>query len=120
MQGEKLSNNIKDQLESAATEGQLFISAISVWELSLLVQKGRLQLLQDLHSFIEGALENIRCVDLNHKIALASNFLPGEFHADPGDRMIVSTARELKATLVTADEKIIAYAKQGHLNVIAV
>jgi PIN domain nuclease of toxin-antitoxin system len=118
MQGEKLSAKVKDRLESAAAEGQLFISAISVWELSLLVQKGRLELPLSVDRFVDQALENIRCVDVNHKIALSSNLLPGDFHADPGDRMIVATARELMASLVTSDEKIINYGKEGHLNVI--
>ncbi len=120
MQGEKLSIKLKDRLEAAAGEGRLFISAISVWELSMLVHKGRLQLPQNVDRFVEQALENIRCVDINPKIALASNALPGEFHADPGDRMIVATTRELLAHLVTGDEKIIAYGKQGYIKVLPV
>lgn len=118
MQGEKISTKLKDRLEQAAEKGKLTISAISVWELTMLVQKGRIQLSQDIHQFIEQALENIRCINVTASIALTSNFLPETFHADPGDRMIVATARELGAYLVTGDEKILAYAQQGHLKVI--
>ena len=46
---------------------------------------------------------------LSPAIALGAYQLPGEFHSDPADRMIVATARHLNATLVTRDEKIRAY-----------
>jgi PIN domain nuclease of toxin-antitoxin system len=42
-------------------------------------------------------------------IALKSVHLPGQFHKDPADRMIVATARKLAVPLVTKDEKIRAY-----------
>jgi PIN domain nuclease of toxin-antitoxin system len=46
--------------------------------------------------------------------------LPGEFHADPADRILVATARAENATLVTRDEKILAYAQAGHVRVQAI
>lgn len=42
-------------------------------------------------------------------MAVESTRLPGEFHKDPADRMIMALARTLSANLVTADEKIRAY-----------
>ena len=49
--------------------------------------------------------------------ALESSHLPGEFHADPADRILVATARRLDATLITADRKIIEYGKSGFVRI---
>ena len=52
-------------------------------------------------------------------IAIDASYLPGGFHADPMDRMIVATARHLGVPVVTGDRKILAYTEAGHVNVIA-
>ena len=49
------------------------------------------------------------------EIAVESTCLPGELHGDPADRIIAATARELGATLVTADRKLLDYAAAGYL-----
>jgi PIN domain nuclease of toxin-antitoxin system len=51
-------------------------------------------------------------------IAIDASYLPGDFHADPMDRLIVATARHLGVPIVTRDRKIIAYAEAGHVAVI--
>lgn len=56
---------------------------------------------------------------LDGSIAIASTMLPGEFHKDPMDRMLVATARALDCTLMTRDAEILAYAAQGHVKAIA-
>jgi len=53
-------------------------------------------------------------------MAIDACTLPGDFHADPADRILVATARAENATLVTRDEKILAYAQAGHVRVLAV
>nr|WP_302478951.1 type II toxin-antitoxin system VapC family toxin [Burkholderia lata] len=55
-------------------------------------------------------IDGMRFVPVNADIAAKSTDLPGTFHKDPADRMIVATARRLGAPLVTRDEKIRAYA----------
>ena len=55
-------------------------------------------------------IESVRFVPVDTEIATKSVTLPGEFHKDPTDRMIVATARKFGAPLVTKDEKIRAYA----------
>lgn len=47
-----------------------------------------------------------------------SAVLPGSFHGDPADRMIVATARIAGGTLLTFDEEIIPYSKSGHVRVL--
>ena len=60
----------------------------------------------------------IRPVALTASIAIDAYHLPGTFHADPADRMLVATARRLAIPIVTRDRKIIAYAEAGHVGVI--
>lgn len=55
-------------------------------------------------------IESVRFIPVNHRIAVKSVALPGEFHKDPADRLIVATARDPAAPLITADEKIGRYA----------
>ena len=45
--------------------------------------------------------------------------LPGDSHADPADRFLIATAREMNLTLVTGDKKILAYGKAGGVQVLA-
>ena len=58
---------------------------------------------------IAQAAERIRIDPLTYDLCLDSVTLPGEFHRDPADRLIVALARKLDAELVTADRKILAY-----------
>ncbi len=54
-------------------------------------------------------IEGVRFVPVDRNIAVKSADLPGEFHKDPADRMIVATARSLSAPLVTKDRRIRDY-----------
>jgi PIN domain nuclease of toxin-antitoxin system len=60
----------------------------------------------------------IREAPLTPEIAIDASFLPGELHGDPGDRLLVATARYLGLPIVTRDRSIIAYAGDGHARVI--
>ncbi len=120
MIGEALSEPAKLQIEQSSSQGQLYLSAISVWELGMLSQKGRITFRQDIQSWITEALAGIQCVPLTPEIALASTQLPGEIHGDPADRMIVATARAKNALLLTRDDKILGYGDKGYLKTLAV
>jgi PIN domain nuclease of toxin-antitoxin system len=93
-------------------QGEILISSISAWEIAMLVARNRLTLSMDVDSWLNlvGRIEGVRFVPVDNRIALESTRLPGEFHKDPADRMIVALARTLSAPLLTADEKIRAYA----------
>ncbi len=58
---------------------------------------------------VVGQIEAINFVPVDNEIAVKSTELPGEFHKDSAERMIVATARKLAAPLITADDKIRAY-----------
>lgn len=96
------------------------ISAIGPWEIAMLVEKGRLLLRRELSDWMSAvqALEGLEIVALTPDIAVESVRLPGSFHADPADRIIVATARVLDAILITADRTILAYSEAGHVGAI--
>ncbi|CAN2039643.1 PIN domain-containing protein [Candidatus Magnetomoraceae bacterium gMMP-15] len=99
------------QLISDTPSGQHCISSISLWEFAMMAQRGRIQLTitpQEWLSFALG-MANTQVLPLSADIALDSCNLPGEFHKDPADRLIVATARISHLTLVTKDRKIRDY-----------
>ncbi len=105
--------------DSAATAGRLRVSSISVWELAMLEAKGRVRMTEDCLSWVRDALAlpGVDLVPLSPDIAVASTRLPGDFHGDPADRILVATARALGATLVTKDRKILDYGKTDYVSV---
>ena len=60
----------------------------------------------------------IREASLTAEIAIDASFVPGELNGDPGDRLLVATARHLGLPIVTRDRSIIAYGQSGHIRVI--
>ncbi len=108
---DNLSRKAARLIESHRSAGHVFISSFSVWELAMLVAKGRLRLALDIREWIMECekLPGLRFTPVTNAIALASVNLPGEFHSDPADRIIVATARHLGAQIITSDGKIRAY-----------
>ena len=87
------------------------VSAISCWEVAKLVERGRLTLPCPVFDWLQQALAypGVRLIELSPRICVESTQLPGEFHRDPADQIIVATARILDAPLVTVDGKILEY-----------
>lgn len=114
-----LKPRLRKRMEACARDGELLVSAISPWEVGMLEAKGRVTFDQDCAAWVRDALSapGIRLVPLDPDIAVASTRLPGDFHGDPADRIIVATARAFACELVTADAGIALYAKAGHLRV---
>lgn len=107
------------EIDRAAQQGELFVSAISVWEIATLVAKKRILLRTSIHDWIEQALSQpgIELIPLLPNIAVESTLLPDGLNADPADRMIVATARVKLLTLMTRDTNIQQYAKSGVITV---
>lgn len=76
-----------------------------------LVERGRLDLKVDIGFWLLNALgpSGITLLHLTPQIAVEACDLPGEFHRDPADQIIVATARVYDIPLVTADQKIRSY-----------
>lgn len=104
-------------MESAGIKSSLRVSIISAWEVARLEAKGRLSFDVPCEEWVEKALgmPGLSLVPLTPSICVRSCRLPAEFTGDPTDRLIVSSARELGAVLLTRDETILRYAAQGHL-----
>lgn len=87
------------------------ISVISCWETAKLVEYGRLDLPMSLEEWFEAALAYpaIRLLPLTPEIAVESTRLPGDFHKDPADQIIVATARIYDCPLITSDKRIRHY-----------
>ena len=100
--------------------GTPVVSAISLWEVAMLAQKGRLELLPDTGSWIAANLAHpVSLEPLSPAICVESCRLP-EFHGDPADRLIVATALTLGVPLVTADRGIIDWnARHSRVQLVA-
>lgn len=85
------------------------VSDITLAEIGCLVVAGRIQLDRDLRSWLQQATAAplVRLHRLTPTVIAEIANLPGDFHRDPADRIIVASARLEKATLLTCDRKII-------------
>lgn len=109
---EKLSAPARRGVEAALAAGEVLrVSSISVWEVALLVTKGRLRLSIDVGTWIERAeaIPLLDFVPVDNRIAHRSVTLPPPLHPDPADRIIAATAEVLGLRLVTADRRLRAY-----------
>ena len=111
----KLSQIARNEIQAAASLNHLLISAITPWEIGLLVSKKRIDLHTDALSWMNRVLNfpGIHLSPLLPAIAIASSNLPFEMHADPADRILVATARHHGATLITADELLLRHGAEG-------
>src|SRR6266566_3368832 len=116
----KLAGSCLDRIRVAGREQRLLVSAISVWEVSMLEVKGRISLSGScLHWVYRGlGKHGIELAELSPEIAVDSTRLPDNFHADAADRILVATARHRNATLVTADRFILEYSRSGYVRAI--
>jgi len=114
---ERLTQHQIDTLESRNID-IVGVSAISCWEIAKRVQYGRMRLSRPIGQWLELALRfpGVRLLPLTPEIAVASTQLPGTFHKDPADQIIVATARVCDCPLVTSDGKILDY---SHVQTIA-
>ena len=108
---DQLSQSARARIELEVEESGIHVSAISCWEIALLVRKGRLELALDTADWIAEAeaLPFVQFVPVDNRIALRSNALPGDLHDDPADRLIIATALTIGATLITKDARLRAY-----------
>ena len=113
---ERLPKDIAEKLEDPSTE--LWYSPISLWEILILAEKGRIELDMEAEKFIPAVLQKVplREAPINTEVAIESRKvdLP---HQDPADRFIAATAVVYDLTLVTADKR---FMKAGGLKVIPI
>ena len=107
---DQLSINVRKLLESSE-QLELFLSAISPWEFSKLIAKGRLRITTHPREWIEQALAmpGLRLIELTPDISYESTVLPDSSNSDPADQIIIASARSLGATILTKDENMRRY-----------
>jgi PIN domain nuclease of toxin-antitoxin system len=110
-------------IRTAAARAELLISPVTGWEIGLATKLRRhpLMLLPTPQAWLADLLARpgVRVAPLEPETALSASYLPGQLHRDPADRLLIATARELDVPIVTRDQRILAYAAQGHVQAIA-
>jgi len=117
----QLNRAARHAISIAVAQDGLFLSPISLWEITLKSSRGNLELDRPVRSWIPRAIEltGIHLVPITAEIACACAELPAEFHGDPADRLIAATARVEGMTLITHDRNMLALAKKGYFHAIA-
>ena len=118
------SSDLKDSeielINKVIHNGQILVPSISIWEIAMLQKLGKITLSMPIKNWIEQSLnqKGIVIAAFDTEILIESVFLPGNFHKDPADRMIVATSRIKKVPLLTHDQRIIEYSNEGYLQII--
>jgi PIN domain nuclease of toxin-antitoxin system len=113
---------ITPEIQEKLIAADWLVSAISVWEVAMLVAKGRIELDRPIEKWIREALievPHLSLAPLAPEIAITSCNLQYK-HLDPVDRIIIATALYHQTAIVTGDAKIIEYCNSGYLSVLKV
>lgn len=107
-------------IDRSRIEHRLHVNAVSVWEVGMLCAKGKISLSAPVREWVRRTMSipGIRLQALDAETALESAQLPDRPHGDPADRFLIAAARIHGLCLVTADKKIGAYGKAGHVQVL--
>lgn len=115
--GAQVSKQTEVAIDEALNGGEnILICPYTAWEVGMLCAKGRLALIKGPIGWYNDlvALDGFEEVFLSPEIMVSSSFLEGAPPNDPGDRMIIATAKKYDATIITRDKKILAYAAAGN------
>jgi PIN domain nuclease of toxin-antitoxin system len=106
----RLSRRVAREL--ADQENELWLSPISVWELTVLQRKGRLDEPKNLSAWVAESAKDLELIEapitIDVALAVASIDFP---HGDPGDHLLAASAKVFDLTLVTADENLMELAE---------
>jgi PIN domain nuclease of toxin-antitoxin system len=106
LQPDRISRRIVKELSDA--DNELWLSPISVWELTFLHRKGRAKTPQDIPTWVASSMERLRLIEAPLTIEVAFAVSALDFpHGDPADHFIAASAKVFDLTLVTADENLI-------------
>ena len=111
MNPRKLSRQVKDLIGDTTRYDQLLLSAISPWEFCKLLEKRRVAISCKPEDWLNAAfdLPKFNLIPLTPSLAYRSTVLPQPFHNDPADQIIVATALQENATILTKDGNILKY-----------
>ncbi|HIG29822.1 MAG TPA: type II toxin-antitoxin system VapC family toxin [Verrucomicrobiales bacterium] len=117
MKPNRLSKKVRSLISNKKAYEELLISAISPWEFCKLIEKGRLGIIGNPKEWLSAAftMPKLRLVPLTPGIAYQSTILPPPFHNDPADQIIVATAQDQGATILTKDRLMLDYREASTL-----
>ncbi len=106
LEPERLTQRVAAELEDPSNE--LWLSSISIWEVLVLVEKGRVILNTDATAWVRSVISKhpFKEAPVNNEVAIQSRLLTLPYE-DPADRFLLATAFVFDLTLVTADERLI-------------
>jgi PIN domain nuclease of toxin-antitoxin system len=120
---EPMRHDTVEAIRAAQSGGTIFVPAVIALEIAQKAAKGGFTLAagRSARAWFEAAVlrSRFRHVPVTADMALAAYELPEPFHKDPADRLIVAMARLLQAPVVTIDRRILAYGRQGHVEVLS-
>ena len=104
----RLHTEHRQALDSLPPDDRPWLATISLWEVSMLVDLGRLHLDTPLEEWFAMAAHTrtVRLLAITPAVATAVASLPDSFHRDSADRIIVATSRVRRVPLLTYDRKI--------------
>lgn len=104
-EAQKLSSEVARTMSDPSNER--YLSAVSIWEAIVLLEKGRIRMGADFGEAIKESKQELNLIEipLNWEVAYELRFTMLDYR-DPGDRFLVATAKVYDLTLVTADERL--------------
>lgn len=111
---DSLKPAVAKEIDLATKRHEVMLSPISAWEIGMLTSRGRLSLTVPVEDYVRAIFQQlgILTAPLTPEIALAATSLPGDFHRDPADRILIATAAAYAAHLMTRDRAILEYARK--------
>ena len=106
LQPDRLSRRVAKTLTDAQNE--LWLSPVSIWELTILCRKGRLKVLPDIPSWVATSVSDLQLVEAPLTIEVALAIPSIDFsHGDPADHFLAASAKVFELTLITADDHLL-------------
>jgi PIN domain nuclease of toxin-antitoxin system len=102
----RLSRAAASEIKRARSGTGLAVSAITLWEVGLLVSRGRIRAHGSIETSIQLMLESVVVRPITPEIAALAAQFPDDYPRDPADRLIGATARAEGLTLITRDQNI--------------
>jgi PIN domain nuclease of toxin-antitoxin system len=112
---DRLRGSTRDLIDHCRSGGgTILLSAVSAWEIALLVDTGRIELDIPVEAWVERFVDRpgLEAVPLGHDAASRAYRLHQLEQRDPADRLLIATAIELGCPLVTYDERIARFAER--------
>lgn len=106
IEASRLSSRVASTLTDLQNE--LWLSPVSVWELTILCRKGRFQVQPDISTWVSKSMSDLQLIEapLTLDVALAIPSINFS-HGDPADQFLAATAKVFDLTLITADEHLL-------------